>query len=78
VHRYYRDDVSGRGTGVVASPATVIHGAQDGCISPAVFAGLDDRFAGGVTTHLLPDVGHWPHLESPAVVNHLVMAALSA
>jgi pimeloyl-ACP methyl ester carboxylesterase len=77
VHRYYRDDMSGRDTGVVVSPATVIHGAQDGCISPAVFLGLEDRFAAGVTTHLLPDVGHWPHLESPAVVNRLVTEALT-
>jgi pimeloyl-ACP methyl ester carboxylesterase len=80
VHRYYRDDMAGRGnaTGVVVSPATVIHGAQDGCISPAVFLGLDDYFAGGVTTHLLAKAGHWPHLESPAVVYRLVADALSA
>jgi pimeloyl-ACP methyl ester carboxylesterase len=80
VHGYYRDDMNGRGkpTGVVTSPATVIHGAQDACISPAVFVGLEDRFAGGVTTHLLPGTGHWPHLESPAVVHRLVAEALSA
>lgn len=78
VHRYYRDDVAGPDTGIVVTPATIIHGAQDGCISPAVFLGLDGFFAGGVTTHLLPDVGHWPHLESPAVFNRLVLDALAA
>jgi pimeloyl-ACP methyl ester carboxylesterase len=63
---------------VVVSPATVIHGAQDGCISPAVFLGLEDMFAGGVTTHLLAEVGHWPHLEAPAIVGRLVADALGA
>jgi pimeloyl-ACP methyl ester carboxylesterase len=78
VHRYYRDDMAARGnpTAVVVSPATVIHGAQDGCISPAVFLGLEDYFAGGVTTHLLAEAGHWPHLELPEVVNRLVSDAL--
>jgi pimeloyl-ACP methyl ester carboxylesterase len=78
-HRYYRDDLAGRGrpTGVVRRATTVIHGAQDGCISPALFHGLEHLFAARLTQHLLPDVGHWPHLERPDDVRALVLDALS-
>jgi len=78
-HRLYRDDLAGRArpTGVVRRPATVIHGAQDGCITPAVFCGLEHLFEQGLTTHLLPAAGHWPHLEQPDVVHPLVAAALA-
>jgi pimeloyl-ACP methyl ester carboxylesterase len=79
-HRYYRDDLAGRGrpTGMVRRATTVIHGAQDGCISPAVFQGLEHLFAAGLTPHLLPDVGHWPHLERADAVHALVLDALGA
>jgi pimeloyl-ACP methyl ester carboxylesterase len=79
-HGYYRDDRAGLGrpTGTVSRPTTVIHGAQDGCISPGVFLGLEHHFSAGVTTHLLADVGHWPHLEAPDAVHGIVAAALCA
>ena len=77
-HRYYRDDLASRGrpTGLIRRATTVIHGAQDGCISPAVFHGLEHLFAAGLTAHLLPDVGHWPHLERADVVHAIVLDAL--
>jgi pimeloyl-ACP methyl ester carboxylesterase len=79
-HRYYRDDLAARGrsTGIVRRATTVIHGAQDGCISPAVFHGLEHLFAAGLTEHLLPDVGHWPHLERPDAVHAIVLDALAS
>jgi pimeloyl-ACP methyl ester carboxylesterase len=79
-HRYYRDDMAGRGrpTEIVRRPTAVIHGAQDGCISPAVFHGLEHLFTAGLTEHLLADVGHWPHLERPEAVNAIVLDALDA
>lgn len=75
---WYRCDFDGIGasTGDVLAPATVVHGAQDGCIGPALYEGLDERFRGGVTRHLLPDVGHWPHLEAPDRTAAIVTAAL--
>ena len=51
-------------------------GADDGCIGPALFAGLDRHFARPLTTIELAGIGHWPHLEAPAatvaaIVGHL-------
>ncbi len=78
VSAYYRTDIAG-GTGacgVVQTPTLVIHGADDGCIGPALFAGLEEHFACPLTTIELAGIGHWPHLESPAatvaaIVRHL-------
>jgi pimeloyl-ACP methyl ester carboxylesterase len=77
---YYRADLEGVGaqTGTVAVPTTVIHGAQAACIRPAAFAGLDRWFSAGLTTHLLPRVGHWPHLEDPETTIGLALAAIEA
>lgn len=63
---WYRCDLDGVGgpTGDVLVPATVVYGAQDGCIGPALYEGLDERFRAGAVRHLLPDAGHWPHLEA--------------
>lgn len=79
VHRYYHDDLrgAGRATGTVERRVTVIHGAQDGCIRPAVFCGHERFFAAGVRTHMLPAAGHWPHLEQAEAVYTLVAAALA-
>ena len=78
VSSYYRTDIAGgaESCGVVAAPTLVLHGADDGCIGPALFGGLDDHFARPLTTIELPGVGHWPHLEAPdatlaAVLGHL-------
>ncbi len=78
VSSYYRTDIAGSdgGCGVVETPTLVIHGADDGCIGPALFAGLDGHFARPLTTIELPGIGHWPHLEAPdatlaAIVGHL-------
>jgi pimeloyl-ACP methyl ester carboxylesterase len=60
----------------VAVPTTVIHGGQDGCIHPIVFEGLEDWFDAGIARRLLPQAGHWPHLECPGETLELMVEAL--
>jgi pimeloyl-ACP methyl ester carboxylesterase len=75
---WYRCDMDGRGepTGDVLVPATVVHGAQDGCIGPAVYEGTEARFRAGVTRHVMPAAGHWPHLEAREKTTRIVLGAL--
>ena len=79
VASWYRCDLEGVGvsTGDVLVPATVVHGSQDGCIGPAIYEGTEARFAAGVTRHVLPAAGHWPHLEQPDETERIVLRALA-
>jgi pimeloyl-ACP methyl ester carboxylesterase len=68
---------------VVPVPTTIIHGGQDGCISPLAYRDLESFFPASLVRHFLPaeveqvpEVGHWPHLESPRAVNAQILAAL--
>lgn len=77
VCRWYRCDLeTDEVHGDVLVPATVIHGAQDGCIGPAVYLGTDERFAAGVHRITLPEAGHWPHLEAPTEVLPMIVHSL--
>lgn len=75
---WYRCDLEGddEQTADVLVPATVVYGAQDGCIGPALYEGLDERFRAGVARHFLPEVGHWPHLEALDRTAAIVVDAL--
>jgi pimeloyl-ACP methyl ester carboxylesterase len=74
---YYHDDmVHELELAPVRVPATVIHGGQDGALRPVLFTSLDSWFEAGLTKHLLPELGHWPHLEDPAAVTALILEAL--
>jgi pimeloyl-ACP methyl ester carboxylesterase len=76
---YYRADLDAElELEPVRVPATVIHGGQDGCIGPLAFAGLDRWFERGLALHLIPPVGHWPHLEDPAAVVPLIRQGIEA
>ena len=78
VCRWYRCDLESEDAlGDVHVPATVIHGAQDGCIGPAVYLGTDDRFVASVNRITLPELGHWPHLEAPSEVLPLIVGGLA-
>jgi pimeloyl-ACP methyl ester carboxylesterase len=79
VCRWYRCDLDGEiAAGDVRVPATVIHGAQDGCTGPAIYVGTDERFTAGVRRTTLPRCGHWPHLEAPQEVLPLILDGLAA
>ena len=62
--------------GPVTVPALVLHGAQDGCIFPGAFAGIEGYFTGGLRRQTVIDAGHFLHLERPDAVRDLVLDAL--
>jgi pimeloyl-ACP methyl ester carboxylesterase len=74
---YYRADLDADlDLEPVRVPTTIIHGGQDGCISPVAFRDLDGWFTDRVKVEMLPTVGHWPHLEDPASAFKLILERL--
>jgi pimeloyl-ACP methyl ester carboxylesterase len=51
----------------------VLAGADDGCIAPAMFADARRGLATGSRVEMVPDAGHFMHLEQPDVVAELVL-----
>ena len=49
-------------------PLLVLAGADDGCVLPAMFHDAQRGLAAGSRVEMLPDVGHFMHLERPADV----------
>lgn len=54
-------------------PLLVIAGADDGCIPAAKFAGAETGLAPGSCVEIVPDAGHFMHLDQPAEVARLVL-----
>ncbi len=65
-----------RATPVV--PTLYLHGADDGCLAPALAAGVGERLPEGSAAYVVPDAGHFLHLEQPDVVADRVLGFLSA
>jgi len=73
--RYYRDIFS-RGTlraiggsRIISQPFLHLHGANDGCIS-ATMAREQGRYFRELSSEIIPDAGHFLHLEAgPQVIN---------
>lgn len=59
--------------GLLRVPTLVVHGDQDGCIGPEMYAGLDDAFAAPRRLVTLPGVGHWVPLEATDRLAELVV-----
>lgn len=75
---YYRADLDrGPEPAVVRVPTTIIYGAQDGCIHPICYEGLESWFEEGLRRVLVPGAGHWPHLERPDAVLPELLAAVT-
>jgi pimeloyl-ACP methyl ester carboxylesterase len=49
-------------------PTLYLHGAEDGCISPALGEGAEEHLGPGSQRVVVPGTGHFLHLEEPAVV----------
>lgn len=59
--------------GRIPAPTLVVTGAQDGCIAPTAYDGLDDGFVAPRRLVVLPGVGHFLPLEATDEVARLVV-----
>lgn len=60
----------------IAVPTLYLHGADDGCIGPAVGLGAERYFTGGYRREVVPAVGHFLAVEDPAGIAARVVAWL--
>ena len=58
-------------------PALYMHGADDGCIGAEMAEGIEQFFLGRFEKHIIPQAGHFVHLEQPEKVNRLIMEFLA-
>lgn len=60
----------------VATPLLHLHGANDGCIGLAACRDQDASFTGPFASEILPDLGHFLHVEDPGRVASRALAWL--
>lgn len=58
-------------------PACLIHGPEDGCIGADLFQDQDHLFAAGLRQQMIPETGHFMHLERPQAFSALVLDFLA-
>jgi pimeloyl-ACP methyl ester carboxylesterase len=58
-------------------PTLYLHGADDGCIGATLAEGAEAFLGAGSRVEVVPDAGHFLHLERPDVVNSLIAAFLA-
>ena len=78
--KFYREmlrpgmfDATRRMSQPIKVPVLQLHGANDGCILPAQ---VDDqhRFAAQRTNEVVPDLGHFLHIEAPEAIAKRIAA----
>jgi pimeloyl-ACP methyl ester carboxylesterase len=57
----------------VTQPTLQLHGALDTCVLPSTARRSDDYVEAAYVFHEIPDVGHFPHVETPGLVTAEVM-----
>jgi pimeloyl-ACP methyl ester carboxylesterase len=57
-------------------PVLFLHGADDRALDARLAAGVAEHLPAGSDTELVPDVGHFLHLERPADINRRILAFL--
>jgi pimeloyl-ACP methyl ester carboxylesterase len=50
-----------------------LHGRRDGCVAASLNEGLEEAYPKGLRLELIPDAGHFLHLEQPERVNRLIV-----
>ena len=66
-------ELAGKTEAPATKPLLVLGGAEDGCMDPKNFAGIDDALAPGSEVEVMPGVGHFLHLEQPETVANRVL-----
>ncbi|WP_244482467.1 alpha/beta fold hydrolase [Bradyrhizobium pachyrhizi] len=62
-----------RANGAIHAPSLYLHGVEDGCMSVDLSDGMESVFKNGLQRIVIPDVGHFLHLEKPdEVADHIV------
>lgn len=59
-------------------PLLYLHGADDGCMSPAIAAGSADVLSAPNRFEMIADAGHFLQLEQPEAVNRVILDFLQA
>jgi pimeloyl-ACP methyl ester carboxylesterase len=57
----------------VTTPTLQLHGALDPCVLPATAQKSGMYVDAPFTFHEIPDVGHFPHIETPGLVTAEIM-----
>ncbi|CAM2979151.1 alpha/beta hydrolase [Skermania piniformis] len=80
--RYYRSNLgllrADSPTAAAQQPALYLHGAQDGCLQAALVQAHPETLPAGSRHLVLPALGHFLHLEDPALVNRHIVDWLDA
>jgi pimeloyl-ACP methyl ester carboxylesterase len=63
--------------GIPPQPTLYIHGGRDGCMGVGLVDGLQEQLSPGSRVVVVPEAGHFLHLEKPAEVNRLVLDFLA-
>jgi pimeloyl-ACP methyl ester carboxylesterase len=64
--------------GPIAAPTLYLHGINDGCMAASLSDGMEGMFTGGYQRVLVPNAGHFLHLEQPKAVEDAILAFLQA
>jgi len=60
-----------------SAPALVLAGENDGCIDPSVFEGTEMAFDGPAEFMVVPDAGHFMHVERPEYLGEKISPFLN-
>ncbi|MER5539590.1 alpha/beta fold hydrolase [Streptomyces mirabilis] len=66
-----------RASGAITVPTLYLHGADDNCMSVELSDGMDAVFKNGFERIVVPDAGHFLHLEQPKTVADHILGFLN-
>ena len=61
----------------IKMPTLYLHGLNDGCIEPRLAVGMENFFE-DLQMKVIPECGHFLHLEKPEEVNKIILDFLSS